>query len=203
MTLHQVARAWLHELYADYAKRGRSLEWAISLETAELLVEQLEQIDVSPNPERPIMLIDCGSGFSSLVLRRWAVDVAQRLVVIISTDLEPRYLEQTCLDAAVMGLPTHSFIMHHSLDTVALTEHWSTELLVWDLGKRSDRMRYFERIVEKIRPRKMLLDDMNRMPDAKWLRWRLERNGYDVEPRPDRIDQHGRFPAIATRKVAS
>lgn len=191
---------WLQPLYDAYHALGpdRDPAWSVSVEVAEVLVDLLSRVEAALAPEKPLVVVDAGSGLSSCVIRRWAADLPSLRTLIFSTDLEAPYLERARRDSAsVLGFSTPTFVTHDDLgDMLGRTP---VHVAFWDLGRRADRMRRLVPFVERYSPDQIVLDDWNREPDAKWMGHALHQYGYEVSRDRQHADPQGRYAGLARR----
>lgn len=189
---------WLRPLYDAYHALGpdRDPQWSVSIEVADVLVEQLSRAEESlASSEGPLVVVDAGAGFSSCVIRRWAADLPPGRTRIVSTDLDAQYLARAERDAFAMCSEIHGmFVLHDDLGSVL---DRSVHVTFWDLGRRADRMRRLVPFVERYQPDRIVLDDWHREPDAKWMGYELHERGYVVSRDRAHVDQHGRYAGLA------
>jgi predicted O-methyltransferase YrrM len=126
------ARAALQEAYAEYVGTVSAPEHAISLELAGVL-------DALCRILRPRAVADLGSGFSSYVLGRYAIDADAD---VVSVDADVEWLDRTRDFLARTGLTAGALV---GWDEFAAADHDPFDLVLDDLGdiaRRVDTMAY-------------------------------------------------------------
>jgi len=164
----------LREAYLQYIKDVSSPVWAISWELAVYLDKLIQEL-------RPNRILDLGSGFSSLVFRRY------EQAETTSVDIDPLWLEKTRL-----------FLEDHQLSTanMHLMQDFKFEgdydLILLDAGlAQKDRGPLFEKCKQHCSGI-IVLDDMH-MPDYRAAAHHFFKNDLIIDLKLDTIDSYQRY----------
>lgn len=133
------ARRDLASLYKNYTAFVSPADMAISLELGAFL-------QVMCALRRPQNVLDLGSGFSSLVLRRYAAMAPSPRPTVVSVDDDPYWLERTQRHLEASGLDSGRL---QSWDSFRHADYMPFDLVVFDLGSMETRERIVGQVLER------------------------------------------------------
>jgi predicted O-methyltransferase YrrM len=169
---------------AVYRDTVSDAAWAISLETAALIEWACDRND-------PVTVCDLGSGFTSYVLRKYAVG---RGVVCMSVDTSPKWIAKT-----------ETFLKSHDLDTtnVIFWDKWRVrsdlyDLIVVDLEYGELRNDAIRSAPSRLNPGGVVIfDDSQNSDHLAAMLQAASDHGLTLDVLGNLEDDLGRFPAVA------
>lgn len=192
--------AFLNSLRAMHLQtNGRRSETACGRPTAELLWRMLETWnDAEGFAAGAPVILDLGSGYSSLALRAWKF-YREPEAEVWTTDTEWRWLGTTIFELECLGYSTEH-CLHHALFrqlTDARKRH-RFDLIFVDLDRLAERVRQVDLLVECLKPGgRMVLDDWHNATYRQEMTAALAAVGFGVSEETDTKDEFGRFVAVA------
>lgn len=183
----------LRDVYDDYLRgRGdphRQAMSAMGWESARYLERML--------PEwKPSTVLDLGSGFTSVVLRRYMA-AAKPQPLVVTVEQHPTFLEFTKRDCARFGLPSGQWYL---LDEFK-HKPAGFELVVLDLAGTDSRVELFPQVHEwLVRGGRLVLDDWHMAHYREGMEPLLRERGYILTTlETETLDEFGRYLAVATK----
>lgn len=181
----------------------RRPDTAIGYEGAVTLWALLEHF--APASRDPFRVVDCGSGFSTLVIRAWAKMYRARgfEVSCVTTDHDPGWLARTYGEIVELDFPSGHFYEHNANGFYRVAPRLNLfDFMFIDLGKTPLRIAEFPRYEPLLRVGGlMLLDDWHMPHYREPMTEVLHGAGYDISPIPNSTDRFGRFMALAQRST--
>jgi predicted O-methyltransferase YrrM len=169
------------QLYRDTVSEAA---WAVSLETAALIEWVCDRND-------PVTICDLGSGFTSWVLRKYAMG---RGCVCVSVDTSPKWIAKS-----------ETFLKSHGLDATGFTswDKWRVrsdlyDLIVVDLEHGELRNDAIKAAPLRLTPGGVVIFDDAQSPDhLDAMTTAASDNGLRLQVLGHLVDDLGRFPAVA------
>ena len=187
------SRLSLFEVYRHYLKgRGdphRQAQSAMGYESGKYLEKMLPEWG-------PATVLDLGSGFSSVVLRRYAARM-KPTPQVVTVDQFDVFLRLTQRDCAELQLPDGSWhLLHEFKHTPA-----GFELVVLDLAGVMPRVRLFPQVDEWLVPGgRLVLDDWQMVDSRAGMEPLLKAHGYGLTVlESETRDEFGRYLAVANK----
>lgn len=182
----------LKDLHHTYISSVSTESMAVSLDLSVLMYALCRQLE-------PKSILDLGSGYSSAVLRYYAVN-CPTVPKVVTVDDSSQWLKQTELFLSSHHLPTDCMIDWDSFSRLAPTQF---DFIFYDLGHvRELRTKAFRQILQYAGPGGILvLDDMNFIGYRRYVKRILKKNrfeSYSAECLAK--DSIGRYPYILVAK---